>query len=125
MAEFHDDNDAARGPVTSYRSGIDGRRAFLVGKPLRLFWSALTNDISVFVLFLPVSVLNYRHHISLRRSDEIYSSSVPGAYWLVVLDWPAPPDTRKHYWSPATTSFNAGRTHEVCSVRTCPLLLGC
>ena len=67
MAEFHDDNDAARELVTSYRYCIiDGRRReFLVGKPLRLFRNALTNDTSVFVLSPPVSALNYRHHISL------------------------------------------------------------
>lgn len=61
VVKFHEDHDAEKNLITSYRSVVDRRRiAFLVDRSLHLFfWSALTNDISAFALFLFVSVLNF------------------------------------------------------------------
>jgi len=66
VAGFHDDSGAEKNLTTSYRSVMHGRRrALSVRKPSHFLWDALTNDSSVFVLFLFVGALYYRHNLSL------------------------------------------------------------
>jgi len=66
VTEFYNDNEVERALTTSYRSVTHGKRtAFSVREPSVLFWIVLTDDISVFVLFLFVGALRYRRHISL------------------------------------------------------------
>lgn len=66
VAGFRDDSGAEKNLTTSYSSAMHGRRRVLsVRKPSHFLWDALTNDTSVFVLFLIVSALYYRYHINL------------------------------------------------------------
>ena len=66
VTELYDDNDAERNLITSYRSVMHGKqREFSVRGPSDFFWSAPTDSASVFVLFLFVGALSYRHHTSL------------------------------------------------------------
>jgi len=66
VAELHENDDAERNLTISCRSITHGRRrTFSVRKPLQFLWSALTDDFLVFVLFLFVSALHHRHHITL------------------------------------------------------------
>jgi len=52
--------------TTSYRSVMHGkRRACSVCEPSDFSWSAPTNGVSVFVLFLFVGAFYYQHHASL------------------------------------------------------------
>lgn len=78
VVEFHDDNDS-KVSTTSCSFVMDGRRTTSpVRKPSQILWNALTNDISVFVLFLLVSVLHYRYNINLtRRLAQVSSSILP------------------------------------------------
>jgi len=60
VAELHDNNDAEMNLTISYRSVTHGRRRiFSVRKPLHFLWSAPTNDVLVFALFMFVSALHH------------------------------------------------------------------
>jgi len=83
VAKLHDDNDAERNLTTSYRSVTHGRRrAFSVRKHLRFSWSALTDCVSAFALFLFVSALHCRNHTTLTIAQSRY---LPPAFQAWVL----------------------------------------
>ena len=59
VAKIHDDSDAELNLTTSHRSVTHGiRRVFPVRKYFHFSWSAATNGISVFALFLFVRALH-------------------------------------------------------------------
>ena len=71
----------------SFRSVTRGRRRiFSVRKPLHFLWSAPINDALVFVLFLFVSALHHRHHITLTIAQSRY---VPLGFqtWVIICKW--------------------------------------
>ena len=87
VAELHYNNCAERDLTTSYRSVTrGGRRTFSVRKYLHFSWSAPTDGIPVFILFLFVSALHYRHHITLTMAQSRY---LPPAFqtWILISEW--------------------------------------
>jgi len=66
VTKLYDENFAEKKPTTSYRFDTHGkRRAFSVRGPSDFFFrSTPTNNGSVFVLFLFVGALHYRHDTS-------------------------------------------------------------
>lgn len=87
VAEFLDNDGAEMSLTTLYRSAMHGRRrALSVRKPLHLLWNVLTNNVSVYVLFLLVGTLYYQRHVNLTVTQSRY---LPIAFqiWLLVGKW--------------------------------------
>ena len=93
---------------------MDGRR--IVGKSLRFFGApqlTISQDLNTRIIptrKCPQLSASYQPD---RRSDQVSSSKITGTYWLVVPDWLAPPDTRKHYWSPDKALSYAARIRDM------------
>lgn len=76
VANFHNDNGEGKN-LTTYRSVMRGRRMECSVCQLPQFqWGALTNHISVFVVFLLVSVLYYQRHRPDSSLVQIHSTTI-------------------------------------------------
>ena len=79
VAGFHDGNDTERNLTTIHRSFMGGRRrTYSVRNLLRFHWQPLTDDISVFALFLFVSTLHHHRDRPNLRLEQIRSRDIPG-----------------------------------------------